>query len=158
MLIDTEQAKYFLEHYKSVISDFSEMNPQTKNEWLSGRNKMIEVMKQSDGVVFDNHPPEIINGIRCSIKGAFCFLKRYQKFCAMQHLESGIFYGVRSLTTPLETMIDEYSIVNAVLIPYEGMIVSDGLIEHTGVSLGKNYIKSFKEKFWCAKRSGELVL
>lgn len=61
------------------------------------------------------------------------------------------------LTTPLDDLVEEYSIIETALIPYANKIVCDGLILGSGILIGKNMAKELREGYWAAKRSGESV-
>ena len=75
----------------------------------------------------------------------------------MQNMDSSLYYAVRSLTTPLEEMIAEFSIVKTCLIPYKGMFVCDGLVVANNIHLGKNLVKDVRDGFWEARRSSALI-
>ena len=61
------------------------------------------------------------------------------------------------LSTPLNEMLPEYSIVETCLLSFNGMIVCDGLLRGSGIILGNKMAKSMRLAYWDAKRSGELI-
>lgn len=61
------------------------------------------------------------------------------------------------LSTPLNEMLPEYSIVETCLLSFNGMIVCDGLLRGSGIILGNKMAKSMRLAYWEAKRSGELI-
>ncbi|NWK57752.1 hypothetical protein HW115_19190 [Verrucomicrobiaceae bacterium N1E253] len=158
MLLPDNIAQRFLEQYQTLLRSILGHEPSSLNDWVDARNKLAEVHKNcelNDGYDFDD---DFRDGLRNAIYGDFCFLKRYKNYCALQHIDSSVFYGARSLTSPLEEMISEYSIIQTGLIPYQGTIVCDGLVQPSNMLLGKNYAKSMRDAYWSAKRGGELIL
>lgn len=158
MLLDESEALAFLQLYKGLIAQFHGEDPGDRDEWLEARNGMIQAI--SDGgdetlaVIADK---EIRLAVKNAISGQFCFLKRYKDHCAFLHLDTNRFYAVRSLTTPVEQLADEFSVVQAVLLPFRGKIVCDGLMGAAGVYLGSNYTKEIRDSYWSAKREGSLI-
>jgi hypothetical protein len=73
------------------------------------------------------------------------------------HIETGAFYMAFALTTRIEELSKEFAVVNTALIPFNGILVCDGLLTTYNVTLGKNYIKEIRDAYWKAKRSGSLI-
>lgn len=90
------------------------------------------------------------------------------KFVLERHLKSGsVFidmknkevYLVKGLLSSWEEMIPKYALpiaLDATLLPFKDVIISDGLVASYNVAFGKNYIDSFKDLYMTAKKSGLL--
>jgi hypothetical protein len=73
-------------------------------------------------------------------------------------LDTGIFYQATALTSPLENLVHEYSIIKTTLLPFPNQLVCDGLISGANTLLGRNLVKEIREEYWEAKKSGNVVL
>jgi hypothetical protein len=87
------------------------------------------------------------------------------KFVIIQHLQKhSIFmgkavYGVRGIYTPLEAMFPYVPIfVEAVLIPFRDVIISDGLLQSypVQISFGAGARRAFKEQYSAARAAGQV--
>lgn len=153
MLLEPSDVAEFLNGYMDLMRDLSGRNPSSSVEWDDARDEMLKCLEQNPDA--SNHP--MAQAVRQSVSGRFCFLKSYRDHCAVCHLKSNQFYAVRSLTTPLEEIIDEFSIVHLCLVPFKGMTVCDGLVRSSGTSPGSNLIKNLRDSYWAAKKEGRLI-
>ena len=159
MLISPQYANQFLKNYKALLTAILGFKPSSLDEWVEGRLALMNTLTEDPAYVQTLElDVEFKVGLSEAVYGDFCFLKRYKNYCALQHLESGVFFGVSSLTTPLEEMIPEYSIITTGVIPFSGVMVCDGLVQASNMILGKNYARSMRDGYWEAKRDGSLVL
>ena len=157
MLLDPKEVNDFLTGYKALICDSFGSVPDDLESWVVGRDKMLQQIQQGDLSQGNEVSNEWKGRIDNVVSGKFIFLKRYKFYCAMQNMDSSLYYAVRSLTTPLEEMIAEFSIVETCLIPYKGMFVCDGLVVANNIHLGKNLVKDVRDGFWEARRSSSLI-
>ena len=100
---------------------------------------------------------DFVNSMKSGVFGKFVYLKKYQKGYILQNIDTGKYYQVSALTTPLEELAGEYSVIDTAIIPYAKKLVCDGLVLSHGVSIGKNMAKEIRDGYWEAKRSGELI-
>jgi hypothetical protein len=70
-------------------------------------------------------------------------------------------YGVLGLLDELEEVIPRYALplyVQAVLLPFKGMIIYDGLLSSFSVTFGGGVRANLKETYNKAKRKGEIIV
>jgi hypothetical protein len=132
-------------------------SPDGAEEWKNSRDEMLACIRSGsisdDDIVGD----PFYKNVCLNVSGQFCYMKRYKDHYAMMHLDTGSYYGVYALTSQLDEMMPEFHIVTACLIPFEGKVVCDGLIQDSHVSLGNNYIKEVRDGYWEAKKGDELL-
>lgn len=157
MLLPPSQAQEFLKGYKALITEVFGREPSNMEEWVQGRDETMRRVLHNEVEDLSAQHGAWIERISQATSGDFIFLKRYKNYCAMQHMKSEVFYAVRALTTPLEEMFPEFSIITACLIPFNGMMVCDGLLRSGNVLLGRNMMNQARDDFWVARRSGALV-
>ena len=71
--------------------------------------------------------------------------------------ESGVYYRVVALTTPLEELLPEFCYIETAIVPFENYLICDGLVFSKNISIGKNMAKEVRNGYWEAKRTGKLV-
>ena len=157
MLLELDDAAEFLEGYKVLIGAFSGDEPANLQSWVKARDKMLEAVGEGSCSEEFKAFPEWKERIAKAVSGKFVFLKRYKQYCVMQNMEDETYFAVRSLTTPLEEMIPEFSVVEACLVPFNGAIVCDGLVVANNIYLGKNLVKEVRDGYWKARRSNALI-
>lgn len=157
MLLDADQAHDFLQRYMNFMSAVTDKTAQSAEEWYCLRDEMLDLFHANEITSNDIEDKALFESISRSISGDFCFLKRYKDHCAVQHLKSNKFYAIKSLTTPLESMVGEFEIVTLCILPFNGEILCDGLIRPQNIGLGKNYTKAFRDSYWEAKRNNKLL-
>ena len=158
MLIEDQLADIFLQKYKGIMAYLNEgQYPDSIEEYTSLRSSIYENINQIKEDMFEMIGQDFFRSIESGVFGKFTFLKRYKQGYILQHIETGIFYQVFCLTTPLDDLVEEYSIIETALIPYANKIVCDGLIIRSGVLIGNGMAKELRDGYWAAKRSGELV-
>ena len=156
MPLSEQDIEEFLLHYKTVISITTGQVPDGFQEWVESRDAMFSRWQdiETDERLKEN---PIYDVLPDAVHGRFVFLKKYKSHYAMQHMESEKFYAVQALQTPLDEMLPEYSVVEACLLPFKGVIVCDGLLRGGDVILGNNMMKAIRESYWKAKRSNALI-
>jgi len=156
MLLPPEDAADFIAAHQELIMLVSQTTPQDTESWAKGRDVLHARWKefQDNEQVTSNL---LYPALPLAVTGRFCYLKRYQKYYAMRHLEINVFYAVHALTTPLEEYIPEFSVVEACLLPFRDRIVLDGFIYGGRIHLGTNMMKETRTAFQAAKRNGTLI-
>ncbi|MCL4264599.1 MAG: hypothetical protein KJ069_15355 [Anaerolineae bacterium] len=84
-------------------------------------------------------------------------LKQYTVFIG----DGNQVYGVLGLLDDIEDIIPRFALplyVEAVLLPFKGMIVYDGLLASYALTFGGGMMASFKETYNKAKRKGEIIV
>lgn len=78
-------------------------------------------------------------------------LKKYTVF--LSSTDPAVAYGVLALTQPLEELVGPYLpvLVDAVLLPFEGKIVYDGLLASNNISFGAGIRRMLNETYQVAK-------
>jgi len=158
MLINKKLADEFLSKYKAVMAFINKgVCPDGIEEYASIRPLIFENTDDIESGVSDIVGLDFIKSIRSGVCGKFVFLKKYHKGYVLQNIDSGKYYQVAALTTPLEELAGEYSIIDTAILPYANQLVCDGLVISHGVSIGKNIAKEIRDGYWLAKRSRELI-
>ena len=127
MLVDSTIADEFLATYKGVLALVNGVVvPQGIKEFVECRELLYSDLESIAECT--NIPEDFRDALSRSIYGEFIFLKKYKKWYALQHMESSKYYAVLALTSPIETMVEDFSVIEIALVPYKGHIVCDGLI------------------------------
>lgn len=105
-------------------------------------------------------PLDIVSGWQQFQRGNFVLerhLKQYTIFIG----DGNKVYGVLGLLDELEEVVPKYALplyVQAVLLPFKGVIVYDGLLSSYALSFGGGMRSGFKEAYNKAKRNGEIIV
>ena len=156
MALSKLDVQEFLSNYKALIEAVTGISPDGFEEWLDARDKMLGSWQQAKVSQQLSENP-IYQVLPQAVYGQFCFLKKYKSHYALQHVDSKQFFAVQVLSTPLNEMLPEYSMVETCLLSFNGLIVCDGLLRGSGIILGNKMAKSMRLAYWDAKRSGELI-
>lgn len=157
MLIDKSIADDFLARYKAVMTFLNGGEvPADIAAYASLRSLLFEKLYEVDDELIRMTGVEFVNTLKRGIFGRFVYLKKYQKGYVLQNIDSGNYYQVSALTTPLEDFVSDYSLIDTAILPYSSSLVCDGLVLSHGVCIGKNMAKDIRDGYWDAKRSGEL--
>ena len=156
MLVNSTIANELLASYKAVLAEVNGgKTPRGIDEFAKCRKKLY-----SDSISiaeFTSIAEDFKNALSKSIYGQFIFLKKYKSWYAFQHMDTIQYFAALGLTSPIETMVEDFSIIETALVPYKGLIVCDGLIVNNNMFLGKNMIKNCRDGYFQAKRSGDLI-
>ncbi len=92
------------------------------------------------------------------IKGTFLVLRHLKKYTIfLESTSPPNAYGVLGLTTDLEELLPAWRLpigIQAVLLPYEGVVVCDGLISVYDVVIGPNMRSGLNEDYKKMKSAG----
>jgi len=97
---------------------------------------------------------ELVASWKHRVRGRFIIFKHLQKHSIFM---SDAVYGVRGIYTPLELMFPDVPVfVEAVLIPFRDLIITDGLIHGypMHISFGGGARRMFKEQYSAARAAG----
>ena len=101
---------------------------------------------------------EIVSRWKNFVRGEFYierYLKKYTVF-----IGNDTVYGILGLYEGLEEIIHKSYLpmyVRAVLLPFKGQVIYDGLLQSYSVFFGSNITAELKEKYLGAKQRGEIV-
>jgi hypothetical protein len=158
MFLPTEIAEEFLEKYKLLMKLLNGgVCPNGVKEYAPLRGVIYEKLNEIEELYSGDIGSEFVNSLKRGVLGKFVYLKPYKDGYAMYSLEKDLYYLCFALTTPLEEYVQEYSIMTTAIVPFQGFIVCDGLIVHHNVSLGKNMAKEYRDGYWHARKSGQLI-
>ena len=158
MLIQKSYSDSFLENYKLAMALINNgQYPEDMNEYGELREELFDRIHEIESELSNALEMEFVKTIKQGLFGKYIYLKKYQKGYVLKNLGNGNFYQVLALTTPLEALVPEYSIIDTAILNYKGHLICDGLVIHQGVVLGKNMSKEVRDEFWKEKRSGNLI-
>ena len=104
----------------------------------------------------DGAERELVASWKDRVRGRFVILNHLQKHSIFM---SEAVYGVRGIYTPLMAMFPEVPMfVQAVLIPFRDVIITDGLIQSypMHISFGGGARRMFKEQYSAARAAGQV--
>ena len=158
MLIHKEIADTFLEKYKNVMTHLNGgVLPSGIEEYAALRPKIYERIEDIDKNCRELVGEQFIESLRLAVCSTFVYLKKYQNGYVLQDTESGVYYQVVALTTPLEELLPEFCYIQTAIAPFKNHLICDGLVLSKNVLIGKNMAKEIRDGYWEAKRTGELV-
>jgi hypothetical protein len=103
---------------------------------------------------------EIVRSWRHLIAGRFYILRQLRNYAIFLSMEAPqIAYGVVALSQPLEEVIGPYfpMMMNAVLLPFKGKIIYDGLLSSYNIHFGPGIRRSMEDSFKEAKARHGIV-
>lgn len=158
MLVNSLISDSFLSKYKKLAKFLNGgVEPENISEYAQLRTLILENLQIEEENFKNLVGLEFYNCLKFARYGEYIFLKKYKNGYILNGIDDGLYYQVLGLTTPLEEIVHEYSVIETALIPYKNHLICDGLIVSSGVSIGKNMSKELRDGYWEAKRSGTLV-
>jgi hypothetical protein len=148
---------YYVGQKKKLIKNtttFEEFTNSPAAETYPVRNALYENIDLIDDFIKDNseifseEEKEIIRGFRHFCKGRFHVIKLTKKYA--HFLGETYVYGVHALSDPFECFWsnrDLPTMIEAVLLPFKGKIVYDGIISGYRVRFGKGMRDSIKNNY-----------
>ena len=159
MLIEKKMADIFICHYKAIMTLLNGgVEPDGLQAYTSLRHVLFDKIDEIEVEIIGTVGSEFVSSIKSGIFGKFVYLKKYKNGYILQNIGTGKYYQASGLTTRLEEIVTEYSVVDTAIIPYADTLVCDGLFLSHGVSVGKNMATEIRKGYWDAKRSGELLI
>ena len=159
MLLKPELASEFLSKYKSILTHINSGQPPSDiKEYVAARSKLYDDSASFNSALKKAEEIDFVEPLKSAVHGEFVYLKKYKNGYVFKKLDTGIFYQVTALTSPLENLVHEYSIIKTALLPFPNQLVCDGLISGGNTLLGKNLAKEIREAYWEAKKAGNVVL
>lgn len=104
-----------------------------------------------------NEYVQIVAGWKQCKPGKYILERHLKKGSVFISAKDGTVYMVKGLFSTWEEIIGEVPVLlNAVLIPFRGCIISDGLVVPHRVYFGKGAREDFKETYMNAKKNHEI--
>ena len=101
-----------------------------------------------------NEYAQIVAGWKQCKSGRYILERHLKNGSVFISAEDGAVYMVKGLFSTWAEMLGESPVLlDAVLIPFRGSIISDGLVVPYRISFGKGAIQDFKEVYMNAKRN-----
>ena len=101
---------------------------------------------------------QIVNFWKKHLKGKFVIIKELKKYCIFLNLNDNMIYGVKGISSPFSEMIPYFPyMIETVLIPFNGKIIYDSIIEGESITFGSSFKKSFNEKYIEIKNKKEII-
>ncbi len=107
---------------------------------------------------FDDDELAIVRSWTRFVRGRF-IIERHLKKHSIWILDDAV-YGVHGISDPLEEMVPKYAIplmVEAVLLPFHGRIIFDGVFRPHRISFGGGIKRSLKEIYMRAKQNDQII-
>lgn len=177
MKVSDEDAKLFFDLMWGVQFFVNQKNKIHSNiksleEYIecSTEEKMeVRTALYSDITIIDSYVKEnpqklsedklaIISAWKTFVQGDF-YIERYLKRCAM-FIKDDTVYGVLGLHQSVEEVIPRYRLpmyVKAVLLPFKGKIIYDGLFLTHNVFFGGGIKRNLKESYMKAKQNNRII-
>ena len=104
-----------------------------------------------------NEYAQIVAGWKQRKSGRYILERHLKKGSVFISVEDGTVYMVKGLFSTWAEMLGKSpALLEAVLIPFRGSIISDGLVVPYRVCFGKGAIEAFKETYMNAKRNNTI--
>ncbi len=126
---------------------------------LFSKPELIDLFVEENPFGFGDEELRIVAGWRDFVSGKF-YLERCLKKYAIFISSDDEVYGVLGLHDPLDAVVDRRRLplyADAVLLPFKGRIVYDGVLPHYNVFFGRGISGSLKETYMAAKQRGGII-
>lgn len=159
MYVPENISSEFLAQYKTVMRLLNgNVEPQGVKEFASLRPLIYERLSEIESNFFDSITEIFIAALRRAEYGRYVYMKKYKNGYAIYSLSSKKFFLCKALTSPLEELIEPYSLIETVILPFKGYLLCDGLVVRHGVRIGKNMSKELHQGYMEAKKNGGLIV
>jgi hypothetical protein len=161
---------FFVNQRKKVIPDnlarpeeFAALSPESQlkiRDALPVNVDLIESFAGENPAHFSEDELDIVRSWRHLVAGRFYVFRELAKYTVFLSTSSpGIAYGVLALSQPFEELIGPNLpiLVQAVLLPFKGVIVYDGMMNAYNISFGPGIRRSLNETFKQAKARHGIV-
>jgi hypothetical protein len=150
----------------SDVESLEEYESLNQDEQFNVREALYENIELIDDFVkenpfdFDDEKLEIIKSWKDFVRGNF-YIERYLKKYTIFIGEDGKVYGVLGLSNALEEMIHPSHLplfIRAVLLPFKGKIIYDGLFQSYNIHFGRGISSDLKEQYMAAKQNNKIIV
>ena len=144
-----------LEEYASLPSE--EKLKVRKMLW--DNPKLIDAYLQANPEGFLSDELEIVRKWKAFVKGTFYILRHLKKYSIFMGNNDHV-YAVVGLLSPIEDVIPSYALplmVEAILLPFKGMIIYDGMFNTYNISIGGGIRSSLNHAYMVAKQKERII-
>ena len=144
-----------------TVSSFRNLPQEEKmkvREALFGNSELIDDYVRENPDRFSTENLEIVSKWKNFVKGEF-YIERYLSKYAV-FIEGSTVYVVLGLYDGIEEIIHKSYLpmyVKAILLPFKGQVIYDGLLQSYSVFFGGNIKAELKETYLRAKQRGEII-
>lgn len=148
--------------YISSVEEYAELPTKKKlkvRDTLWERPDLIEAYCQENPNRLAQEELEIIRRWQTLVKGDF-FIFRHLKKGSIFISDKDQVYSVQGIMDPLENIMPTYALpqmVQAILLPFKGQIIYDGLLSGYNVSFGGGIKANLKYTYDIAKTKGLII-
>ena len=140
---------------KSPVGLIPEELMKIRNK-LWGNNFLIN--EYLEKAKLKNEDKNIVSSWNKSIKGKYLFIKSLKKYSVFMDFENKKLYGVYGISSPIDEIVPYLPImIKTVIIPFNGKIIFDSLIEMDNMSFGRNMRQSFNEEYIEIKKESGII-
>ncbi|HDY7969753.1 TPA: hypothetical protein RQK66_004393 [Vibrio vulnificus] len=158
MLIEKKLAEQFLFEYQLALAYLNHGKiPDGLQSLVALRVELYECVDEVKANMSHALSTELLKGLERAVYGRFVFLKKYKDGYVFLHLDSSQYFQVKGLTSAIEEMCREYSLVETAILPYSNEMICDGLLAPLNATFGASVKKEFRDGYWAAKKSGTLI-
>lgn len=137
------------------FEEFKELDNKVKKKCRDLFYLHPELLNEYDLALFENHTPqelEVLSRFKKKVLSKFLILKHKPDHSIFVDVETKIVYFVKSLSQPLEFMLNEpIAYVSTALLPFNDVIIFDGFLDiHSAKNpipewVIENYIKIYRK-------------
>ncbi len=144
------------------LADYIDTSMREKvavRDYLFDHAELIDSFIQTNPADLNSAELAIINSWKAFVRGQFIIERLLKKHAIFIDTSERV-YGVIGLQQELSDMIDKRSLpvyVHAVLLPFKGQIVYDGLLGFANLSFGGGMRSGFKETYLIAKDNDAII-
>jgi len=128
-------------------------------EALYANSELIETFVQENPDHFSDEKLEIVAGWKQFVAGQFYIERLLKKYAIFISSDNKV-YGVLALYDPFQDMFYPEQLpvlVKAVLLPFKGQIVYDGLLQSHNIFFGSGITSELREVYMAAKQNGRII-
>ncbi|ELB2899438.1 hypothetical protein QNE73_004506 [Vibrio alginolyticus] len=158
MLIESKLAEKFLFEYQLVMTYINNGKiPEGLADFVALRDELYDCVSEVKANMSHAVSSELLESLDNAIYGRFIYVKKYKDGYVFLYPDSNQYYQVKGLTSLIEEMCPEYSVVNTAILPFSGELICDGLLVPFNASFGSAMKKEIRDGYWLAKKSGTLI-
>jgi len=160
LLVFANQRKKVVPGIRS-LEDYHRIAAERKLEIrdaLWGNIHLIDDFTRANPAGFSDQELKIVSTWKHCLRGGF-YIERYLKDRAI-FIAAGKVYAVQALHTPFDQMIPRNHLphqVEAVLLPFRGKIVYDGVLPGYNITFGGGIKQRLRENYLAAKQAGRII-
>ena len=132
MLIPARNALHFLTVYKEMLNRFAGGALTESNKYVEVREKLFASPERAHPPTKD---PELLTALANSIYGDFSVARHLQQYSELLGPD-GRAYRIKGISTEPSAMIDPWTKVRVVVLPFRGDWIWDGLLHNLHARIG----------------------